>query len=286
MKKILYILIGIASVFSACETDADIEIPSQDPKLVLSTFLEPGAELQLLTLYMSDPIFDGSNIDNTTMITNGTITITDGTITKKFRYDFNYNAYVLVDDSMTIEFNKQYKITASYDGKTASATFNTVSNIAPIFTEVKFDSLLEEDPFGGFYITYFGYAKWLDPTAEKNYYCVELYGLQKTGNGDTSRVSLSDFYSNLYLTDDGKNGGQMTATIEAYSYSGEFSGNDYVGFELLLTKTDEHYYKYFKSLQNYGGDDPFSEPSLIYTNVTNGLGLVGSYKPFSFKKGL
>lgn len=286
MKKILYILIGISIVFSSCETDADIDIPAQDPKLVLSTFLEPGAELQFLTLFISDPIFDGSNIDNTTLLTNGIISISDGTISKKFRYDFNYNAYVLPDDSMLIEFNKQYTVTASYDGRTVSTTFNTITNVAPIFIDVKFDSLLEEDPFGGLYKTYFGYVKWQDPSAEKNYYCIELYGLQKTENGDTTRVSLSDFYSNLYLTDDGKNGAQITATIEAYSYSGEMFGGNYIGFELLLAKTDEHYYKYFKSLQNYSGDDPFSEPSLIYTNVNNGLGLVGSFKPFSFRKGL
>ncbi len=286
MKKILYIIVAITGVFSACETDADIEIPSQVPKLVLSTFLQPEAEQQFLTLYMSDPIFDGSTIDNTTMITNGTIIITDGNVTKKFRYDVNYHSYVLPDDSMKIDFSKRYSITASYEGKTASAVFNTVSNTAPVFTEVKFDSLLEEDPFGGVYITYVGYAKWIDPSTENNYYCVELFGLQKNENGDTSRVSLSDFYSNLYLTDEGKNGSQLTARVEAYSYESEFMRNNYVGFELLLSKTDEHYYKYFRSLQNYGGDDPFSEPNLIYTNITNGLGIVGSFKPFSIKKGI
>lgn len=286
MKKIIYILIGLSWSLGACETDADIEIPAQDPKLVLSTFLEPGKEMQVLTLYISDPIFDGSAIDNSTMITDATILISNGSKTVRFKYDFNYNGYVLVKDSMLIEYDTDYTITTTYDGKTASSTFKTISNVAPQLGEVKFDSLLEEDGFGGSYTTYFGYITWQDPPNEKNYYCIEMYGLIKDPNGDTSRVSLSDFYSNLYISDEGKNGTQMNATIEAYEYNMEWFGPNYVGFELLLTKTDEHYYKYFKSLQNYGGDDPFSEPSLIYTNITNGLGLAGSFKPYSFKKAL
>jgi hypothetical protein len=59
-----------------------------------------------------------------------------------------------------------------------------------------------------------------------------------------------------------------------------------LAFKIYLTKIDADSYKYFKSLQNYTGDDPFSEPSLIYTNVPNGLGLVGSQQVFSYRKAL
>ncbi len=286
MKKLFYILFVLSVFQTSCETDADIPIPKQDPKLVLSAFLQPGAELQFATLYMSDPIFDGSNIDFTTLIDNAEVYITVGTKKVRFQYDFNYFAYVIPKDSLTIEYNKEYTLGAKFDGKEVSSTIKTISSIPIQFTEAKFDSLIEEDPFGGSTKTYFGYAKWIDPPEEKNYYCIEMFALVKNINGDSSRISLSDFYSNLYLSDEGKNGTTMTATIEAYQYNPEFQGNGYVGYELLVTKVDEQYYKYFKSLQNYGGDDPFSEPSLIYSNVNNGLGIVASFAPFSFKKGL
>ncbi len=286
MKKILYLFIGISIGFTSCETDADIEIPAQDPKLVVTAFLEPEAELQILNLYMSDPIFDGSEVDNASMIENATVTISDGSKTVRIFYNFNYFGYVLFKDSMTIEHNKVYTVNVDYEGKNANTTITTVSNTPLNSAEVKIDSLIQEDPFSGDYITYFGYVKWEDPPNETNYYCIELFGLVKGDNNDTSRVSLSDFYNNVYLSDEGKNGSMMNATLEVYMYNPEFMGNQYVGFEILLTKTDEHYYKYFKSLQNYGGDDPFSEPSLIYTNINNGLGLIGSYKPYSFRKAL
>ncbi len=286
MKKIIYILLVLSVFHTSCETDADIPIPQQDPKLVLSAFLQPGADRQFAKLYISDPIFDGSNIDFTTMIFNADIFITDGTTTKKFVYDFNLDSYVLLSDSFTIDYNKEYTVTAKFEGKEVNSVIKTISATPIQIVEVKFDSLIEEDPFGYSTKTYFGYAKWNDAPDEKNYYCIEMYALVKSGNGDSSRISLSDFYSNLYLSDEGKNGSSMTAIIEAYQYNPEFTNNGYVGYELLITKTDEAYYKYFKSLQNYGGDDPFSEPSLIYSNVNNGLGIVASFAPFSFKKGL
>lgn len=285
MKKLLYILFGFSILFSACETDADIEIPEQEAKLVVNAFLEPDAELQFVKVTMSDPIFDGSDIDSFNIIQNANVYVSDGTKRVKIFYDFNYNAYVLRKDSILIEHSKTYTIDVEYQGKQANTTITTISNLPILSAEVKFDSLVEEDPFSGNYITYFGYVKWQDQGDEINYYCIELFGLMKVSDTDTSRVSLSDFYGNVYLSDEGKNGAVMNATIEAYMYTPEFYGEQFVGYEIVLTKTDEHYYKYFKSLQNYGGDDPFSEPSLIYTNINNGLGMVGSYKPYTFRKG-
>ena len=81
MKKIslyLFILFGIAIQMS-CETDANIPIPSQDPKLVFSAFINPVSDSQLFTLTLSDPIFDGSTVDNTKYIDDAIVTISNGT---------------------------------------------------------------------------------------------------------------------------------------------------------------------------------------------------------------
>lgn len=284
-KTIIYILILIGIGFQmACETEADIAIPAQDPKFVLTSFINPGSENQLFTLYMSDPIFDGSTIDNSTQITTATIKISDGTKTVRIRYDSNSFAYLLLKDSMEIDFDKAYTVSVLYNGKSIETNFNTITNIPITINEVRIDSFVEQDPFGGEIKTYYAYLKWQDPASEKNYYCVELYGLRKDENGDTLRVPLTDYYGNLYLSDEGKNGTELNTTLDVYSSGFEFFGLDYIGFDAVITKTDEHYYRYFKSLQNYGGDDPFSEPSLIYTNINSGLGLIGCYTPYFYRK--
>lgn len=268
----------------ACETDADIPIPAQDPKFVVTAFIKPSSDTQMLTLYLSDPIFDGSNLDNTTQIKNAIITINDGVNTVRIRFNNNADAYLLLKDSMQVDFSKEYTVSVDYNGKSISTSFKTISNIPITINDVKVDSTVEQDPFGGEFKTYYAYLKWQDPASEKNYYCIELYGLVKNDNGDTSRVPLTDYYGNLYLTDEGKNGNEMSATLSIGLMSFEMFFQDYIGFDAVITKTDEHYYKYFKSLQNYTGDDPFSEPSLVYTNINKGLGLIGSYQPYFYRK--
>lgn len=286
-KQIIYffILIGI-SIQMSCETDADIPIPSQDPKFVLSSFINPESDTQLFTLTLSDPIFDGSNVDYEQYIDNAVVTINNGTNTVQMPYSFNFNAYILEASLMKVDYNTSYTISISHAGKSLVTNFKTFSNSSIVINEIKVDSISKIDEFGFDSKTYFANVKWQDPADEENYYCLELYGLVRGDNGQIIRAPLSDYYGNIYISDEGKNGTEMTRTLEAYTSTfGEF-GQVYLGFDVVISKTDEHYYRYFKSLQNYVGDDPFSEPSLIYSNVNTGLGVIGSYVPYSIRKEL
>jgi hypothetical protein len=44
-----------------------------------------------------------------------------------------------------------------------------------------------------------------------------------------------------------------------------------------LEKVDETYYRYHNALSHYQGVDLFTEPTLVYSNVENGLGVFCSY---------
>lgn len=52
------------------------------------------------------------------------------------------------------------------------------------------------------------------------------------------------------------------------------------GAKFYLSTTDEHYYKYFTSLKNYAGEDFFSEPSKLYSNIENGYGVFAAKNSF------
>lgn len=285
MKKIFNIILIISAFFiTACETDADIEIPSQEPKYVLSSFINVNDDEQLFSLTLSDPIFDGVKYDNSSQVTNAIIKISDGTKTVKLYYNANLYSYVLSKDSMLIESDRTYTVNLSHDGKTINTNFRTVTNSPITNIDIKIDSIVEGDEFGSNLITYYAYTKWQDVAGEKNYYCLTFNGLVITPMGDTISDTYSDIYNNVYVSDEGFDGQMMNATVETYpGYFAEFNSG-YVGFQISVSKVDEHYFKYFKSLQNYGGDDPFSEPSLIYSNINNGLGVIGSYKPYIFRK--
>jgi Domain of unknown function (DUF4249) len=83
------------------------------------------------------------------------------------------------------------------------------------------------------------------------------------------------------LFSDSKNDGSLFA-----SGIGRFPNNFSVGssatnvkikIELILISCDEGYFNYHKSLENYSGNNPFSEPTLVSSNITGGLGCFGAY---------
>jgi hypothetical protein len=48
-------------------------------------------------------------------------------------------------------------------------------------------------------------------------------------------------------------------------------------FRFTLTKGDEAYYQYHRSLFSFEGDNPFAEPVRLYSNVNGGLGVVAGF---------
>lgn len=285
MRKILnLIILSCTFLITACETDAEIEIPAQESKYVLTSFIDLNSDEQLFSLTKSDPIFDGASNDIYSQVPNAVITINNGSKTVRLFYDASKYFYVLSKDSMLIEGDKTYKVEMSHNGKKINTEFRSISNSSIEEIDIKIDSIMEADEFGNISYTYYAYPKWRDIAGEKNYYCLTFTSLYITPDGDTIANNFNDIYSNLYISDEGFDGQLMNATLEYYGgFFMEVGGNGGI-FEVSISKIDEHYYRYFKSLQNYSGDDPFSEPSLIYSNINDGLGVIGSFKSYIFRK--
>jgi hypothetical protein len=66
----------------------------------------------------------------------------------------------------------------------------------------------------------------------------------------------------LYKT--GRIGGQVPNQTSLHIY-------------IFIGVTDENYFNYHRSVTNFQDDNPFSEPTPVYTNITGGLGVFGSY---------
>jgi hypothetical protein len=124
---------------------------------------------------------------------------------------------------------------------------------------------------------------WTDRPEETNFYRVFVQAKVLTPQGDTLYYqAYNGFNEYVLLEDKNKNGQKMSGRLNYsnFSYSGPFPGNNYkvVGFDAYLLNIDEDYYKYYKSIEKYSdGSNPFTEPSLIYTNVENGFGIFCSY---------
>lgn len=289
MKKLIYILFSISVLVSSCESDAEVDIPFEPVKLVLHTFLDPELDTNFIYLSKSDPIFDkNSSFFDELLIDNGIVKISNGTNEITLRYDNVEKAYYFRKNELDIDFNKTYNISASAINQTINVSVKTLDSNSIRINDITIDSTIQDDGFLGSYKVYKIRFNFNDPASEENYYRISLTPtyIYFDGGFTEYEYSTNDIYSDILISDAGKNGSTINIYNEYDSYNSGFQSFNYVAFKVYVTKIDEDSYKYYKSLQNYTGDDPFSEPTLIYTNVPNGLGLVGSKQVFSARKAL
>ena len=110
-----------------------------------------------------------------------------------------------------------------------------------------------------------------------------LYDSSMGMSADTGYNALSAKLNQEFLTDKVADGQKMLSELNYNKYNNEFGygGEKLIGLKLVLLTTDENYYKYHKSLSGYVGDDPFSEPTIVYSNIHNGLGVFAAYRKYT-----
>ena len=117
-------------------------------------------------------------------------------------------------------------------------------------------------------------VQWMDSDLNENYYRVILYWLE-----NIDYLARADEYVKDVLD----NGEEISKNLYLSSYGPDISGEG-IPYAVYLLNVDETYYRYHKTSSLISGDDPFSEPVQVYTNVENGLGCFcsfnGSYEEF------
>jgi hypothetical protein len=67
-------------------------------------------------------------------------------------------------------------------------------------------------------------------------------------------------------------------SIKFESYPDDRNKPDSAFLRIYLLSTDKPYYDFHRSAENISlGDGPFTEPTLLYSNVSGGLGIFASY---------
>jgi len=267
MKNILYILLSISIVFSACEEyDSDINIKEGESKLVLNAYLSPSDTLVRVHLYQTVPTL-GQNIDAN--VYNALVTLTDGISTDTFTFDINENAYV---SRRMILPNTKYTLRASTpDGRWAEATCTTLPD-EPIDFTYQLDSTVN-----GQYVTYTLNINWKDSTSlPKTYYKTDaemMYLIIDTVT-QTFNFVQEDLIPNKFESMPGAGFNQLMSI----QYTSKVAPRNIMKFiQLHLLMVDEEYYKFDLYKKSNMGGFPSFEYSSLYTNVKNGFGIVASY---------
>lgn len=272
----IFIALVLFSVISACRKNINLDIPNQEPKLVLNALIKNDS---VISIEITQPVKALSN-QPIRFINDANVTVTDNknSVTLSHRLRGWYN-----DSSFKALAGNSYKISV------------TKSNFKDAFTTVKVPSIpsvLESNY--SIIKQSIALAKVVinDSPSETNYYhlCIE----QKDTNGvmfkgyinqPETNVDLGsdEFYYNgcYFFNDKVFNGQAIDKRLEFYLNSVyDTLGNIIAYYKpyLLLRNLNYEFYIYNWSVYNFyrNQNNPFSQPVQVYTNINNGLGIIGA----------
>lgn len=283
MKKynLIYgIFISVLLLNSGCESDANVTVPSTERKLVVGGFLSAEDNEHQISLTLSEPLFSSDPFFNTT---TANVTISSEGNAYQASYDVDAAAFVFNKSQFNIASGKNYhlKIVAE-NGKTVEADMTTVSDTMPSIEEFKINVDTIYSEWASYEYRYNLKLNWKDIAGEKNYYRLTANRLVKYfGAIDTTIEPIEEFNSFTLKDDLGKDGQILSSTLKFDDYS---LNNETVGFEIVLMKIDVNYYNYYKTLNNYAGEDPFAEPVILFSNIQNGLGVFSNFQSIKIRR--
>ena len=259
---ILFSLFFTAFLFNSCEkVVTNVELPQTTPKLVITSFISPNIDTLEVYISKSKPVFESQQVNND-FITNANIIISDESASATIPYDaYNYR-YMLPASSFQIIKGKSYKLSVSTpDGLSAEATCSVPAFVNNSLEIYSIDSISDSDR------TFIKY-RFTDIAGQENYYRV-------ISNIDKAMVYFDDYQIPDILISDKNTDGNT------FSFQAEIGKEIPLNIiSVYLLTTDKDYYNYQKSISNYSSGDPFSEPTLIYSNVNGGLGVFCGYNQF------
>jgi len=275
------LILGAVIVLPSCEPEivTTLKLPKEDPRLVITAILEPGNGVHSVFLTRSVPY--GQSTVTGHEVVNGLITISDGTGTVSLVH-FEGAEYRFYDSDLPVVPGNTYTITAEAPGfdkkifgtctvpeafqpeaELVSLTFQTGIYESVWMVSMRFKSVLDGEAF--YRITGKVYAiPYLNGDADSTLR-MDIYSTGKTKEllrvegGSTQwhdlRFQMWDHLTGLHY--------DSIVPIEA-----EFS----------IYRTDEPYYRFHYPfiVNGYWGNEggSFGEPTIIYTNITNGYGVM------------
>lgn len=265
MKKYLYSLAGLVLIaLPACVSEAEIDLPNSEPKLVVTSFISPQDTIIWVKVSKSAPLFKKSDVNNleNIRVTDATVHLSDGENQALLDYDKLRWKYFIDASEFPVIAGGTYQLkVATPDGLTAegACTVPMSNNTLSFDYEKQIGNRFENE-------SYIVTAKWTSTPQDD-------YGFRLFGEAESSYeypptpIVIGDEY--------------VPSSGTTYEKKGIFTffkeNYDYKNIMIGLLNVDEHYYRYHTTLRLYSGDDPFSEPAPLYSNIEGGLGVFAAY---------
>ncbi len=292
-KKISRLLIAMiaAVTFASCKKEVPLAYrPSNEPKVVITSFICPTEKEITVVVKKSLPVFGSSpfitSSDNSS-IKDASVIISEGGNSCKLQYDANSRNYKCFSAAFPIAEGKSYELSVT----TAEGTFTAQTTVPKTITKI--DSMyLGADNNDTSFVNSICYWKTNSPHIYK-FAVQHLVKIVKTAGADTT--SFYRFDDSYFLFINEQYMSNSTSGVLQFSWGNNLGNmNDvkkyvYFGAEAQLITCNNDYFNYHASLTKYDMKkaDPFSEPVIIYSNMKGGaLGAFGAYVMDKKKKKL
>ena len=285
-------------LFASCDIVVDLDIPEHERVLVVNSILTTDSMINA-SISHSVGAFDASSIS---YVNNATVEIyEDGVLLGEMNEEvsFSYNYMDELDSIYVYNFNQNPVAGKIYSYEIAHPDYEAVRAETTVPAAVKLNvydvTLLSEEDDEKHYRVRFSF----NDAPEDNFYRLRLRnpnayydGFDYFESNDASMISSAGvesdgatFYGDEALFDDEMfNGTEKEISIDFFDSKSLWFEEQDDGYEkeytLELTSVSESYYTYIRSLRaHYDNQDQFifaGEPVQVFTNIENGLGVLGS----------
>lgn len=273
MNKI-YLFLVFGLLLSSCEKTVDnVDIPQIDPELVVQSFLTQDEDSIILYLSWSVPIYgtysyDFKDVENADVfITNNGNKMQLNYITSNKPYS-NSGYYIGSTTSLKMKPKEKFNLEISESGGN-HITSQTIIPEKPVYTISSFRVDSTQDEWSDFGYTYSYYYDFQGNNANDiNYYTNKAIGYFLSPGFELDSMVLRNYsQKSEYLKIE--KGESISMSFNSYA--------PLDSIKLMVLHTDKSYYEYHRTASMFSGDNPFSEPIIVYSNIENGLGVFCSY---------
>ena len=291
-------------IIASCETlVTDIpesRLPHAESRLVVHSFISPQAERINVVVSESLPLFPQSDVTDR-VVEDAVVKISDGTGEVVLPFDELTQMYSIDQSKFPIKVFKTYNLTVSAGMRNVTAQCTVPKNI-PVIKSYVLDKVVSPNAFFGNDEAITLKMNWTDISGETNYYRVRAradieYSIpapksQEKRIRNDFNFSWDEMTGRAELQTDQNRDGMLfssplgkvtlpnfTSAIPENTTQQPFNPKSKVmSVTMMIYNTDIHYHKFHKSMQvHVEADNPFSEPTTVYTNIQGGLGCFGAY---------
>ncbi len=279
MKKTFITLMLGLCLLTGCEKEAiGVKLPMQSPKLVVTSFISPQDTITLVSVSNTRPIYGKQNSSNN-LVLGATVTLSDGNQEVQLLFQSKQRAYGIDSKTFPIKPGTTYYLQVQApDGRQAKAACTVPKDTVSVtISHVGIDPAAVEDRHSRS-MQYELSFQWTDIAGVANYYRIkaETVNYQEEFKGEVvTALHPSTDEEEEFITDKNADGAVVDTRKTFYGKKITKPFNLFV----YVVNADVHYYRYHYGLttNDYAGDNPFAEPTLLYTNIEGGVGVFAAY---------